>query len=53
MNRAGIAAVAAGFFALVQLAHARDVEVDAYLDCRVVARAHERSGADGGLGKTR
>jgi hypothetical protein len=32
---------------------AADLDVHGYLDCRLVARAGERSYADGGLGKTR
>jgi len=39
--------------ALAPTAHAADLDVHGYLDCRLVAHADERSYADGGLGKTR
>lgn len=42
-----------GAFALSGAAQGADVSVHGYLDCRVVARADQRSYADGGPGKTR
>ena len=37
----------------MRLATAQDFDAHGYLDCRLVARADEKSWADGGLGKTR
>ncbi|MGN6519955.1 MAG: hypothetical protein ACTHK2_11090 [Dokdonella sp.] len=52
MKRA--AALAAWLASLVAcVARAADLDVHGYLDCRLVARADERSWVDGGLGKTR
>jgi hypothetical protein len=36
-----------------RIASAQDVGAHGYVDCRIIARADERSWADGGLGKTR
>ena len=52
MKRAAAALALAGI-ALAQPAAAQDVGAHGYLDCRLIARADERSWADGGLGKTR
>jgi hypothetical protein len=49
-------AVALGMLACAgatRLALAQDVAAHGYVDCRLVARADERSWTDGGLGKTR
>ena len=52
MKRSAAALALAGL-ALVPSASAQDVGAHGYLDCRLIARADERSWADGGLGKTR
>ena len=52
MKRAGALIVTLGLLASVP-AGAEDFSAHGYLDCRLIARAGERSWADGGLGKTR
>jgi hypothetical protein len=47
------AALAALACAGMRCAGAQDFDAHGYLDCRLIARADERSWADGGLGKTR
>jgi len=47
------AALALSASALAHPACATDVSLHGYVDCRLIARADERSFSDGGLGKTR
>jgi hypothetical protein len=47
------AALAALALVGARLAQAQDLDAHGYVDCRVIARADERSWTDGGLGKTR
>jgi len=49
----GIALAMLACAGATRIAFAQDVGAHGYVDCRIIARADERSWADGGLGKTR
>jgi len=53
VTRGGIASLLLAGAAAAPCVSAIDLDAHGYLDCRLVARAGERSWADGGLGKTR
>jgi len=51
--RCAAIAISLASLALMRIAASQDFGAHGYLDCRLIARADERSWSDGGLGKTR